>query len=57
MICMYNAVYLAVKRIKFCPLQNKWMELESNVLSETNQSLKDKYGIFFQCGTEIIFKT
>lgn len=57
MICMYNAVYLAVKRIKFCSLQNKWMELEINVLSETNQSLKDKYGIFFQCGTEIIFKT
>ena len=35
--------YLAVKKKEILPFAKAWMELESTILSEINQSKKDKY--------------
>ena len=35
--------YTAVKKKEFLPFETAWMELETIVLSEISQSVKDKY--------------
>ena len=45
--------YLAIKKNEIMPLAAMWMDLEMIILSEINQTEKDKYMILLICG---IFK-
>ena len=40
---IYTVEYYAVERKELLPFATAWMELESIMLSEINQVLKDKY--------------
>ena len=50
---IYTMEYYAIERKKeLLPLVTAWMELESNMLSEINQVVKDKYHVISPiCGT------
>ena len=45
--------YLAIKKNEIMPLAAMWMNLKMIILSEVNQTEKDKYMILLMCG---IFK-
>ena len=56
--------YLAIKMNEIMPLVAVWMDLETIILSEVNQTEKDKYVILLICGifkkndaSEVIYKT
>ena len=40
---IYTVEYYAVERKELLPFATAWMELESIMLSEINQAVKDKY--------------
>ena len=40
---IYTMEYYAAERKKELPFETAWMELESIILSEINQEVKDKY--------------
>ena len=61
--CLYTMEYYAVERNKeFLPFATAWMELESIMLSEISQVVKDKYhmispirGIHFYISRYLVF--
>ena len=40
---IYTTAYYAAERKEFIPFVTAWMALESNMLSEISQAVKDKY--------------
>ena len=65
MVHIYNGYYSVIIKNKIMPLSATWMDLEIVILSEVNQTQKDKYhmtsliyGIIKKTGTnELICKT
>jgi hypothetical protein len=43
--------YSVIKKNKIISFVGKWMELEIIMLNEISQAQKDKYHVFFICGT------
>ena len=43
MVHLHNGIYAAERKKELIPLATTWMVLESIMLSEISQALKDKY--------------
>ena len=43
MVRLYNRIYTAERKKELLPFVTAWMELESIMLNEMSQALKDKY--------------
>ena len=43
MVYLHNGIYAAERKKELLPLAMAWMELESIMLSEISQAVKDKY--------------
>ena len=60
-VCLYILIhtveyYSAIKKNEIMPFAATWMDLAIIILSEVNQTLKDKYMIALICGILFLLK-
>ena len=61
-VCVYIYIYKiefysAIKENEILPFVTTWIDLESIMFSETSQTEKDKYCVFFSCMEDLKNKT
>ena len=50
MVHLHNEYYAVVRKRELLPFMTAWMELESIMLSEISQAVRDKYHIISSIG-------